>query len=210
MTWIVDVRPKIKTVLLALLALGLSCQNVSAATAVTVKNTGPVTVQIGFDGAPVVAVAPRGEARLSLNDGEHTTQCRFEGYDGCNIADRFTIEGAKEMMLNLQPVLTPEHAIAMAAQGTLSVETRPNVWAVTALNVSGAAEECLDYAQGKMAAVSRNVRNRMPIRNVTLATQNLCGRTSPAIGTTLDGAQVYFPLRFVLFKEKSGRAVLIR
>jgi hypothetical protein len=61
-----------------------------------------------------------------------------------------------------------------------------------------------------MTAVSRNVRNRMTIRNVTLATQNLCGRTSPAIGTTLDGAQVYFPLRFVLFKEKSGRAVLIR
>jgi hypothetical protein len=210
MTWISEVQSKIKCVLLVLIGLGLSSNAAFAATAITVKNNGPVAVQIGFDSAPVVTVAPRSEARLSLNDGDHTAQCRYEGYDGCNLAERFTIEGAHDMTLNLQPVLTPERAIAMAAQGTLSVETRPNVWAVTALNVSGAAEECLDYAQGKMAAVSRNMRNRVTIRNVTLATQNLCGRTSPAVATMLDGAQVYFPLRFVLFKEKSGRPVLIR
>ena len=203
-------QSKRKPLLLALFGLGLSCQNVSAATVVVVKNSGPAAVQIAFDGGAATNVAPRGTARLSLNDGEHSAECRFEGYDGCNLAERFTIEGAKELTLNLQPVFTLEHAVTLARQGTLTIETRQGVWATNTLDVPGTADDCADYSKGKLGAVSRTLQTRLPIRNATLATQNLCGQSSPAIGATIDGAQLYFPPRFVTFKEKSGRAVMVR
>jgi hypothetical protein len=211
MAGIVRSRSKTKLILLALFGLGLSSQPVSAATVVVVKNNGPAAVQIAFDGAVATNVAPRGTARLSLNDGEHSAQCRFEGYDGCNLAERFTIEGAKELTLNLQPVFALSHAIALSQQGMLSIETRQDgAWATNTLDVPGAAADCVDYSSGKLGTVSQRMRARVPIRDATLATQNLCGQPSPVIGATIDGAQLYFPLRFVTFKERSGRPVLVR
>lgn len=209
MTWKLQTQSKVKPIFLAL-SFALGCQSAFAATSIVVKNNGPVGVQIGFDGAAAKSIAPRETLRLSLNDGDHTAQCRYDGYDGCNLAGSFTIEGAKEMTLNLQPVFTPEHAVAMAGQGTLSLETRPDVWATTTLDVAGALEDCSDYTRGKLNAVLRRVRARSSIRNATLVMQNLCGRPSPGIGAIMDGAQLYFPLRSVMFKEKNGRPVLVQ
>ena len=210
MTGIGEAQSNTRLILMALLVIGMSASAACAATTVSIKNNGPIAVQIAFDGMAPIIVAARGSARLSLNDGEHSAQCRFEGYDGCNMADRFTIEGAREMILNLVPIYTAEHAVALAGQGKLSMETRPDVWATTTLDVQGAAEECLDFSAGKLASVSRRMQARVAIRNATVATQNLCGRPNAVIGTMMEGAQVYFPLRFVLFKESNGRPVLVR
>jgi len=212
MTGIVQILWKTMPSLLALLALGIGGAPVSAATSIIVKNNGPTPAEIGFDNAAALKVSPRGTAHLSLNDGDHSIQCRFEGsYDGCNIADRFTVEGARELTLNLIPFFTLPHAVALSQQGMLAIETRQDgAWATTVLEVPGAAEECTDYAAGKLAAVARPMRPRMAIRNATLATQNLCGRINPVIGTMVDGAQLYFSARFLTFKERNGRAVVVK
>jgi hypothetical protein len=211
MTWIANAQSTSRLILPALVALALSGQAVSAAT-IVIKNGGPAEVQIGFDGAPAIRVAPRSTARLVLNDGEHSIQCSVDGiYDGCNIADRFTAGEVRELTLNLIPFIALPHAVELAQQGMLLMETRQDgAWATNTLDVAGAAEDCADYAKGPLGAVSRSLRARMPIRNATLAMQTLCGTSRPALAATVDGAQLYVPLRFVTFKEKNGRPVLVR
>lgn len=211
MTWIVKSQPKIKLGCLALLLLGLSAHE-SSATALLVKNEGPVPVQIGFDGAPPMPIAPRGTARFSLTPGEHSSLCRFEGaYDGCNLGERFTLADAPQLSITLRPQFTLQHAVALAQQGMLYIRTRRDgVWATSALDVPGTANECMDYSAGKLAAVSRHVPRRLQIRNATLAMQNLCGEQRPVIGTMMDGAQLYFSLDFLTFTERNGRPILVR
>lgn len=198
--------------LLALLALGLSCQSVCAATTVIVRNDGPAAVQIGFDGAAPMTVAPRATTRLTLNDGEHSAQCRFEGaYDGCNLEERFTIAGARQLSLNLRPVLTLEHAVALARQGMVKVETRRDVvWATNTPDVPGTADDCANYGAGKLGAVSQIVRSGILLSNPTMTPQNLCGERRMAVSAMIGGAQLYFHPRFLLFRDSVGRPVLVR
>ena len=136
MSGIVKSHPICGPSLLALFALGLSCEGVCAATAVAVKNDNPVSVQLGFDGAAAMTIAPRATARFSLNAGEHSAQCRFEGgYDGCNLDDRFTI-GDANVSMSLRPLYRLQHAVALAQQGMLAVETRQDsTWATATLDV---------------------------------------------------------------------------
>jgi hypothetical protein len=211
-TEIVKSRSKTKLILLALFGLGIGSHSVCAATTVVLKNNGPASAEIGFDGAAAVKVDPRDTARLTLNDGEHSIQCRFEGsYDGCNMADRFTIQGARELILILVPVFALPHAVALSQQGTLSIETKlDGAWATNTLDVPGTADDCADYSSGKLGMVSQAVRARTAVRNATVATLNLCGQQHPAIGTLVGGAQVYIPLRFVTFKERNDRPVMVR
>jgi len=209
MTW--NTSTKIPTSLLALCGVCLALSNASAATEVTIRNEGPNAVQLSFDNAQPVSVAPRDSARVNLNDGVHFTKCRFEGYDGCNLADDFTTTAdVKRMTLTLRPVYTLEHAVALAGQGTLTIETRPEVWSTSTLNVAGAAADCLGYDSGKLGAVSKWQTIRVSLRDAKLAVQNLCGSQMQVIGATVDGAQAYFHPRFVMFKEKNGRPVLVR
>jgi len=208
MTWNTPTRMPF---LLALCAACLAAENAAAATDVTIRNEGPNAVQVSFDNAQPVTIAPRDSKRVTLNDGVHITRCQFEGYDGCNLADDFTTTAeVKRMTLTLLPVYTLEHAVALAAQGTLAVETRPDVWSTSTLDVAGAAADCLGYDSGKLGAVSKRQGTRIALRDAKLATQNLCGSEMQVIGATVDGAQAYFHPRFVMFKEKSGRPVLVR
>ena len=190
----------------------MSAQSVAAATMIVLKNNSAASAEIGFDGAAAIKVAPRDTARLTLIDAEHSIRCRFEGlYDGCNIADRFIIEGARELTLTLVPVFALAHAVALSQAGMLSIETRQDeAWATNTLDVPGTAGDCGDYSNGKLGAVSTSMRPRMPVRNATVAMLNLCGQAHPAIGTTVGGTQVYIPLRFVTFKERYDRVVMVR
>jgi hypothetical protein len=212
MTEIVKPRSTMKPILLALFGLAVGAQSVTAATTIVLKNNSGSSAEIGFDGAAAIKVAPRDIARMTLNDGEHSIQCRFEGlYDGCNMAERFTIEGARELTLTLAPVFALSHAVALSQAGTLSIETRQDgAWATNTLDVPGTAADCADYASGKLGAVSQAMRPRMAVRNASVAMLNLCGQPHPAIGTSLNGAQVYIPLRFVTFKERNDRTVMVR
>jgi len=211
MRWIVAYHPRHSLILLALSALGLSVPSGAAATSVAVKNDGPASVQIGFDGRPATIIAPRATARLTLDAGEHSAQCRFESnYDGCNLDPHFTI-GAANVSMSLRPVLTIENAVAMAQRGTLVVETRSDMsWATNSLDVSGAAGDCADYASGKLGAVSRRMPRALRIREFRIAKQTLCGEESMVIGTTVNGTELYLHPRFLLFKDGSGRPVLVR
>lgn len=207
MTW--NTPTKIYVLLPAL--CGLAAGSALAATDVTIRNEGPSPVQVSFDNAQPVSVARGDSTRLTLNDGIHVTQCRFEGYDGCNLADDFTTTAeVKRMTLTLRPVYTLEHAVALVGQGTLVVEAQPNVWSTSTLEVAGAAADCLGYDSGKLGAVSKRVAMRVSLRDAKLARQNLCGSELQVIGATVNGAQAYFHPRFVTFKEKSGRPVLVR
>jgi hypothetical protein len=199
-------------ILLALLGVSLSGAGASAETRIVIKNNGSTEAQIGFDSTPAIKIAPGDVARLALNDGEHTIQCRFEGnYDGCNIADRFTVAGARESTFVLAPVLDLAHAVALAGQGMLSMETRQDGgWATTTLDVAGAPDECADYSKGRLASVSHVLRGGLAIRNPALATQTLCGEQRPVIGAIVNGAQSYVLVRFVTFKDNKGHSVLIR
>jgi hypothetical protein len=114
------------------------------------------------------------------------------------------------MNLVLRPVFSLEHAVAMAGQGTLLIETRDDVWATNALEVAGTPEECFTYEAGRLGAVAKRVAPRLSLNRVTLATQNLCGHEQQVIGATVNGAQVYFHPRFVTFKERTGRPVQVR
>jgi len=40
--------------------------------------------------------------------------------------------------------------------------------------------------------------------------QTLCGEESMVIGTTVNGTELYLHPRFLLFKDGSGRPVLVR
>ena len=197
--------------LLVFCGICLAAESASAATEVTIRNEGPGAVQLSFDNAQPVTIAARDSTRVNLNDGVHVTRCRFDGYDGCNLADDFTTTAeVKRMTLTLRPVYTLEHAVALVGQGTLVVETRPEVWSTSTLDVAGAAADCLGYDSGKLGAVSKRQAIRVPLRDPKLATQNLCGSDFQVIGATVNGAPAYFHPRFVMFREKSGRPVLVR
>ena len=208
MTW--NTPTKMPALLLALCGACFVAESASAATEVTIRNEGPSAVQLSFD-SQAVTVAPRDSTRVNLNDGIHVTQCRFEGFDGCNLADDFTTTAeVKRMTLTLRPVYTLEHAVALVGQGTLALETRPDVWSTSTLDVAGAAADCLDYDSGKLGAVSRRQAMRVQLRDAKVAMQNLCGSQMQVIGATVNGAQAYFHPRFVMFKDRSGRPVLVR
>lgn len=190
---------------------GLAAEGAFAATEISLRNDGPSSVQVSFDNAPATTIAPRSSTRVTLNDGVHVTQCRFEGYDGCNLADDFTTTAdVQRMTLTLRPVYTLEHAVALAGQGTLVVETRPDVWSTSTLDVAGVTADCLDYDSGKLGAVSKRQPTRVSLRDPKLAKQNLCGSELQVIGATVNGSPAYFHPRFVTFKEKSGKPVLVR
>ena len=211
MTGIAKFQPMCGLSLLALLALGLSCVGVCAATTVAVKNESPASVQLGFDGGAAKTIAPRATARFSLDAGEHSAQCRFEGgYDGCNLDDRFTI-GDANVNMSLRPLYRLQHAVALTQQGMLAVETRQDmIWATSTLDVPGAAGDCVDYTAGQLAAAAKHVRSRMTLRNIGLATQNLCGVPRPVIGTTINGEQLYIEPRFLTFRDSAGHPILVR
>ena len=100
MTKIVKTHFPVRLMWLAVI-LALNAQSAVAATNVILKNNWPAAAEIGFDGAPATKLAPRANGRVTLNDGEHSIQCRFEGiYDGCNMAERFTIEGLVRFALH--------------------------------------------------------------------------------------------------------------
>lgn len=208
MTW------KTSTRLRTLLTLCMSCvagPPAFAATEVTLKNEGPAPVQVSFDNGSPVTIARRDSLRVTLGDGLHVTQCRYDGYDGCNLANDFTTTAdVPRMTLTLLPVYMLEHAVALVGQGTLSAETRPDGWSISTLDVAGAATECLAYDSGKLAAFSKRQVGRISLRDAKLATQNLCGSEHQVIGVTLNGAPAYFHPRFVAFKEKNGKPVLVR
>jgi hypothetical protein len=188
-----------------------AAEDAVAATDVTIRNEGPSAVQLSFDNAPAKTIARGDSTRITLNDGVHVTQCRFDGYDGCNLADDFTTTAdVPRLTLTLRPVYTLEHAVALAGQGMLMLETRPDVWSTSTLEVAGAAADCLGYDSGKLGAISKRQPYRLALRDAKLATQNLCGSEYQVIGATVNGAQVYFHPRFVTFKEKNGRQVLVR
>jgi hypothetical protein len=207
---------KFRTILLgSLLAVwtpGLHCHAASAATPVVVKNDGPSAVQLGFDGGQNKTIAPRDTARFSLDTGDHSSQCKFEGtYDGCNIEERFTLGATKELNLTLRPVLTLQHAIALTQQGTLSAQTiRDRAWATKTLELAGPESDCADYSAGKLGAISTTVRSGSSIRNLTLVNQNLCGQRKTVIQTMIDGAPVYLEPRFVTFRDGAGRSIWVR
>jgi hypothetical protein len=211
MTKIVKLRFPFHRIALTLIGIGISARSASAAT-VILKNNWPAAAEIGFDGAAAMKLAAREDARLTLSDGEHSIQCRFEGiYDGCNMAERFTIEGPRDVTLTLVPVFALAHAVALSKEGTLSIETRQDgAWATTTLDVPGTAGDCADYASGKLGSVSQAMRPRLALRNATVAMLTLCGQQHPALGTMLGPRQVYIPLRFVTFKERSDRPVMVR
>src|SRR6266852_9852853 len=160
MIWMVKFRTILVGSLPAVLTLGLGCQVASAAP-VLVKNDGPSAVQLGFDGGQSKTIAPRDTGQFSLDAGDHTSQCRFEGaYDGCNIEERFTLGAAKELNLTLRPMLTLQHAVAMSQQGMLTAQTtRDKAWATKTLELAGTAGDCADYSAGKLGAVSMQVRS---------------------------------------------------
>ena len=211
MIWMVKIRTILMGSLLAVLAPGLGCHGASAAP-VLVKNDGPSAVQVGFDGGQNKTIAPRDTAQFSLDAGEHSSQCRFEGvYDGCNIEERFTLGATKGLNLALRPMLTLQHAIALAQQGMITAQTtRDKAWATKTLELAGTAPDCADYAAGKLASVSTSVPSGLTIGNMSLANQNLCGDRKTVIQTMIDGAPLYFEPRFITFRDRAGRAVWIR
>ena len=211
MIWMVKIRTILLGSLLAVWAPGLGCHGASAAP-VLVKNDGPSAVQLGFDGGQSKTIAPRDTAQFSLDAGDHSSQCRFDGaYDGCNIEEHFTLGATKGLNLALRPMLTLQHAIALAQQGMLTAQTSRDIaWATKTLDLPGTAPDCADYAAGKLATVSTTVRSGSPIGNMTLANQNLCGDRKIVIQTVIDGSPLYFEPRFITFRDRAGRTIWIR
>jgi hypothetical protein len=212
MTWMVKFRTIPVGTLPVLLVLGLGCHAASAATPVVVKNDGPSSVQFGFDGGQSKTIPPRDTAQFSLDAGEHSSQCRFEGaYDGCNIEERFTLGTTKGLNIALRPVLTLQHAVTLAQQGMLTAQTiRDMAWATKTLELPGTALDCADYAAGKLSTVSTRVRSSSSVRNMALANQNLCGERKTVIQAEMDGTPLYFEPRFLTFRDGAGRPVWVR
>jgi hypothetical protein len=194
-----------------LLALAFAAPALCA-TSVVIKNTGREPLQIGFDRGAAQTIAPRATASFSLNAGPHTAQCRFEGqYDGCNIDEQFTLAESQRISLNLQPVYTLQHAVTLAQQGNLKVETRRDtVWATKAQDVAGTGTECANYEAGNLASVSTRVRSGMAVAELALATQRLCGEARPVVATTIGGEKVYVQPNFLIFRDTNGRPILVR
>ena len=211
MIWMVKFRTILLGSLLAVWAPGLGCHGASAAP-VLVKNDGPSAVQLGFDGGQSKTIAPRDTAQFSLDAGDHSSQCRFEGvYDGCNIEERFTLGATKGLNLTLRPMLTLQRAIVLAQQGMLTAQTiRDTAWTTKTLELTGTAGDCADYGAGKLATISTPVRGGVSIRNMALANQTLCGERKTVIQTMINGAPAYLEPRFVTFHDGAGRTVLIR
>jgi hypothetical protein len=197
---------------LTLLALGLASHGASAATPIVIKNHGSTTVRIGFDNGAPATIGPGDTMRVSLNSGQHSAQCRYDGeFDGCNLADSFALDAPKEVTFDLWPTLTLQHAVQLAQQGTLRVETRQGmIWATRARDVEGAGADCDDYSTGKLGAVSTRVRGSSTVGNLSPATQTLCGEQRVAIGAVVNGEQLYFHPRFLMFKDGSGHPILVR
>ena len=183
-----------------------------AATSLVVKNSGLTPVQIGFDQSPAQTIAPRATAAFTLNAGSHTAQCRFEGaFDGCNIQEQFNLAESQKVSLDLLPIYTLEHAVTLAQQGTLTVATRrDSVWATRAEDVPGNTAECTGYETGKLAGVSTKLRSGMTVGELALATQRLCGEARPVIATTIGGQKMYVQPNFLIFRDRSGRPILVR
>jgi hypothetical protein len=212
MIWMVKFRTILLGGLLAAWAPGFGCHAASAATPVLVKNDGPSAVQLGFDGGQNKTIAPRATAQFSLDAGDHSSQCRFEGaYDGCNIEERFTLGATKGLNLALRPVLTLQHAVALAQQGMLSAQTiRDSAWATNTLELAGTAIDCADYSAGKLGAVSTRVRSGVTMGNMTLASQNLCGQRKVVVQAMVNGAPVYLEPRFLTFRDRAGHPISVR
>ena len=211
MTWMAKFRLHPIGILPALLALGLG-HAATAATPVLVKNDGPTPVQFGFDGGQSKTIPPRDTAQFSLEPGEHSSQCRFEGvYDGCNIEERFTLGTTKGLNIALRPVLTLQHAVALAQQGMVTAQTTRDIaWATKTLDLPGTDLDCADYSAGKLGAVSTRVRSGVTIANMTVASQNLCGERKTVIQAVVNGAPLYFEPRFLTFRDGAGRTVSVR
>ena len=182
------------------------------ATTLMIKNNGRESLQIGFDGGATQTVAPRATASFALNAGPHTAQCRFEGqFDGCNLGDQFTLADSQRVNLDLQPIYTLQHAITLAQQGNLKVETRRDtVWATKVQDVAGTGTECASYEAGPLGSVSTKVRSGMTVAELALATQRLCGEARPVVAATIGGEKVYVQPNFLIFRDASGRPILVR
>jgi len=184
----------------------------AAATALAIKNAGSTPVQIGFDGGATQTIAPHSTAALSLDAGDHTAQCRFEGgFDGCNIFEQFTLGDGGRVNINLLPVYTLQHAVTLAQQGTLSVETRRDaVWATTPEDLAGRGADCADYEAGKLATISKRVRSGMRVDQPGFATQTLCGETHGVVAAVIGGEKLYVQPGFLIFRDHLGRQYLVR
>ena len=183
-----------------------------AANSVIIKNSGPAPVQIGFDRGATQTVVPRATAAVTLNAGQHTAQCRFEGaYDGCNIEEQFTLGDGRQFTIELRPVYTLQHAVTLAQQGALRVETRRDtVWATKAEDITGTGTECGDYEAGKLAAIATKVRSGSKVDQLAIATQRLCNEARAVVAATIGGEKIYVQPNFLIFRQPDGRPVQIR
>lgn len=195
----------------AILALVVA-QTATAANSLSIKNIGATPVQIGFDGGATQTIMPRATAAFSLDAGNHTAQCRFEGaFDGCNILERFTLGDAAHINISLQPVYTLQHAVTLAQQGTLRVETRRDtVWATSPEDLAGRGADCANYEAGKLATISKRVPSGMRIDELAFATQTLCGETRGVVAATIGGEKLFVQPGFLIFRDKTGHPFLVR
>jgi hypothetical protein len=177
-----------------------------------IKNDGPAAVQLGFDQGPLRTIAPRDTAEFTLDPGQHSAQCRFDGnYDGCNLGDLFTLGDRKGFTIGLLPVFTLQHAVSMAQQGMLAVETRQDgAWATNTLDISGSPADCANYETGRLGQVSTHLRRGTSVRNISLGIQNLCGERRAVVAAMVNGAQLYFQPNFLWFRDQGGHLVLVR
>lgn len=195
----------------AVLALSLA-QPAFAANSLSIRNAGSTPVQVGFDGGPTQTIAPSATAAFSLDSGNHTAQCRFDGgFDRCNIEEQFTLGGDGRIKLTLLPVYSLQHAVALAQQGALSIETRRDpVWATTPEDLAGRGADCTDYEAGKLATISKRVRSGMRVDQPAFATQTLCGDTRGVVAVMIAGEKLYLQPGFLVFRDQTGRAFLVQ
>lgn len=195
----------------AILMLVLA-QPASAANSLAVKNAGNTPAQIGFDGGARQTIAPHSTTAFSLDAGNHTVQCRFDGgFDGCNIEEGFALGDGQQVNINLLPVYTLQHAVTLAQQGTLRVETRRDaVWATTPEDLAGRGTDCADYEAGKLASISKRVRSSMRVDELGFATQTLCGETRGVVAATIGGERLFVQPGFLVFRDQTGHPFLVR
>lgn len=195
----------------AILALVIA-QPAPAANSFAIKNIGATPVQIGFDGGATQTIAPRSTVAVSLNAGDHTAQCRFEGgFDGCNILEKFTLGDGAHINISLQPIYTLQHAVTLAQKGTLSVETRRDaVWATSPEDLAGRGADCANYEAGKLASISKRVRSGMRVDGLAFATQTLCGETRGVVAATIGGEKLFVQPGFLIFRDHAGHPFLVR
>lgn len=195
----------------AILVLGFA-QPASAANSLAIKNAGNTPVQIGFDGEATQTIAPRATAAFSLDAGNHSAQCHFEGgFDGCNILEQFTLGDGGHININLIPVYTLQHAVTLAQQGTLSVETRRDaVWATSPEDLAGRGADCANYEAGKLATISKRVRSSMRVDEPAFATQTLCGETRGVVAAMIGGEKLFVQPGFLIFRDRTGHPFLVR